>query len=150
MVIETIGLGMLMSLLLTEVVGMAAGGIVVPGYIALSLHHPTELIVTVLIALVTLLVVKLLSKFMILYGRRLLVIAVLLGYSFGFLARGIPGWMQFPSKFAIFPIGYVIPGLIAYWMERQGVFETLCAMFIAATLARFIVIIISHGMVFKW
>lgn len=149
MVIETIGLGMLMSLLLTEVVGMAAGGIVVPGYIALSLHHPTELIVTVLIALLTLLVIKLLSRFIILYGRRLLVIAILLGYFFGFLVRYIPGWFQFPSRFILFPIGYVIPGLIAYWMERQGVIETLCAMFIAATLTRFLIIIISHGMVFR-
>jgi len=149
MIIETIGLGMLMSLLLTEAVGMAAGGIVVPGYIALSLHHPVDLAVTILIAMVTLLVIKSLSKVIILFGRRLLVISILLGYFFVFLSVQIPGWFHLPTKFGILPIGYVIPGLIAYWMERQGIIETLCAMFIAATLTRFIIIIISQGMVLR-
>lgn len=140
---------MLMSLLLTEIVGMAAGGIVVPGYIALSLHRPLELAITILVAFVTLLVIKVLSRIMILYGRRLLIVSILLGYFFVFLARQTPGWLGFPTQLAIFPIGFVIPGLIAYWMERQGVIETICAMFIAATATRFIIIIISQGMVFK-
>jgi poly-gamma-glutamate biosynthesis protein PgsC/CapC len=148
MIIETIGLGMLMSLLLTEAVGMAAGGIVVPGYIALSLHHPLELLITLIVAFVTLFVIKALSRFIIIYGRRLLIISILLGYFFVFLTQQIPGWLQFPTKLNIFPIGFVIPGLIAYWMERQGIIETICAMFIAATLTRFIIIIISQGMVF--
>jgi poly-gamma-glutamate biosynthesis protein PgsC/CapC len=149
MIIETIGLGMLMSLLLTEVVGMAAGGIVVPGYIALSLHRPLELAITILVSFVTLLVIKILSRIVILYGRRMLVVSILFGYFFVFLAKQIPGWLGFPAQLAIFPIGFVIPGLIAYWMERQGVIETICAMFIAATATRFIIIIISQGMVFK-
>ncbi len=140
---------MLMSLLLTEIVGMAAGGIVVPGYIALSLHHPLELAITLLVAFVTLLVIKVLSRIIILYGRRLLIVSILLGYFFVFLAKQTPGWLGFPAQLAIFPIGFVIPGLIAYWMERQGVIETLCAMFIAATATRFIIIIISQGMVLK-
>ncbi len=149
MIIETIGLGMLMSLLLTEAVGMAAGGIIVPGYIALSLHHPVDLVATILISIITLLVIKLLSRFIIIFGRRLLVVSILLGYFFVFLAIQIPGWFHFPTKFGIFPIGYVIPGLIAYWMERQGILETLSAMFIAATLTKFIIIIVSHGTVLK-
>ena len=140
---------MLMSLLLTEIVGMAAGGIVVPGYIALSLHHPLELAITLLVAFVTLLVIKVLSRIIILYGRRLLIVSILLGYFFVFLAKQTPGWLGFPAQLAIFPIGFVIPGLIAYWMERQGVIETICAMFIAATATRFIIIIISQGMVLK-
>jgi poly-gamma-glutamate biosynthesis protein PgsC/CapC len=149
MIIETIGLGMLMSLLLTEIVGMAAGGIVVPGYIALSLHRPFELTLTILISFVTLLVIKVLSRIVILYGRRLLIVSILLGYFLVFLAKQIPAWFGFPAQFAVIPIGFVIPGLIAYWMERQGIIETICAMFIAATATRFIIIIISQGMVFK-
>jgi len=149
MIIETIGLGMLMSLVLTEIVGMAAGGIVVPGYIALSLHRPWELGITMLVAFVTLLIIKILSRFVILFGRRMLVVSILLGYFLVYLAQQTPGWLQFPSYLTFFPIGFVIPGLIAYWMERQGVLETICAMFIAATATRFIIIIISQGMVFK-
>ena len=33
-----IGLGMIISLILTESVGVTAGGLIVPGYIALNLH----------------------------------------------------------------------------------------------------------------
>jgi len=42
-------------------------------------------------------------------------------------------------------IGYIIPGLIANWMERQGIFRTLFTMIIAAVLVRLILIIIAGG-----
>ena len=35
-----IGMGMVISLFLTETVGVMAGGIIVPGYFAIHLHNP--------------------------------------------------------------------------------------------------------------
>ena len=35
-----IGIGIVLSLILTETVGVTAGGVIVPGYIALYLHDP--------------------------------------------------------------------------------------------------------------
>ena len=35
-----IGIGMCLSLFLTETLGVTAGGVIVPGYIALYLHEP--------------------------------------------------------------------------------------------------------------
>lgn len=145
MIIEGIGIGMLMSFFLTETIGLAAGGIVVPGYIALLLHHPLKVIMTILVALATYLLTKLLSHFMLLYGRRLLILAILIGYLLGYATRLFPPLVISQIKFDIATIGYVIPGLVAYWMNRQGVVETITTMIIAAVLTRFLVTVISGG-----
>ncbi|MEO0076960.1 MAG: poly-gamma-glutamate biosynthesis protein PgsC [candidate division WOR-3 bacterium] len=145
MIIETIGLGMLASLFLTETIGLAAGGIVVPGYIALYLQQPLRVIGTVLVGLIVYLLIKFLGRFMLLYGRRLLVIGVLLGYLIGYLIRLFPPITFTDFKLDVNVIGYVIPGLLAYWMNRQGIVETITTMTIAAILTRLIIIIISNG-----
>jgi len=145
LIIETIGLGMLSSLFLTETIGLAAGGIVVPGYIALYLQQPMRIIGTVLIGIIAFLLTKLLGKVILLFGRRLLVVTVLLGYLLGFLVRLFPPIVLSEMKFDINVIGYVIPGLLAYWMHRQGIIETVTTMTIAAILTRFLIIIISGG-----
>ena len=42
----TIGLGIILSLVLSETLGVTAGGIIVPGYIALYLHQPIQVLTT--------------------------------------------------------------------------------------------------------
>ena len=42
----SIGLGMVLSLFLTETLGVTAGGIIVPGYIAMNLDNPSRIIIT--------------------------------------------------------------------------------------------------------
>ena len=39
-------------------------------------------------------------------------------------------------------IGYIIPGLIAIWFERQGVLQTLCGLAVTAVLVRLALIVI--------
>ena len=56
-----IGLGMIISLILTESVGVTAGGLIVPGYVALHLHSPYMVLITFLISIFTLLTLNLLS-----------------------------------------------------------------------------------------
>lgn len=145
MVVETIGIGMLASFFLTETVGMAAGGIVVPGYFALLLHEPVRVLATVAVALVTFGVLKLASMVMLVYGRRMLVLAVLSGYLLAFASRVVPTWHVGAMALDLGVIGYVIPGLVAYWMMRQGVLRTLASLSVAAVLTRLIVIVISGG-----
>ena len=48
----TVGLGIILSLVLSETLGVTAGGIIVPGYLALYLHQPIQVIVTILVAIV--------------------------------------------------------------------------------------------------
>ena len=142
LIAEAIGLGLIMSLLFTEAVGFAAGGFVVPGYIALYLDRPMQVLSTILAALVTFLCVKFAGRFFLLYGRRTLVLAVLLGFIFGAITQRIAVLASFAGGFAA--IGYIIPGLLAYWMTRQGILQTLAAMGVAAVLVR-LALIVLHG-----
>jgi len=42
-------------------------------------------------------------------------------------------------------VGWVIPGLIAHWFGKQGIFKTLTVLFITAVLVRLIIILIFGG-----
>jgi poly-gamma-glutamate biosynthesis protein PgsC/CapC len=145
MVVETIGLGMLASFFLTETVGLAAGGIVVPGYFALTLNEPIRVIATILVALATFLIIRLLSHVMLIYGRRMLLLGVLVGYLLGYVTRIVPPLSIARLHLDVSVIGYVIPGLLAYWMNRQGIVETISTMLIAAVLTRLIIATVSGG-----
>ncbi len=141
---EAIGLGLVMSLFFTEAVGFAAGGFVVPGYVALFLDRPILVLGTILAGLLTYFCVKLAGRFFLLYGRRTLVLAVLLGFLFGQLMQRIPAIGATTLAGGVAAIGYIIPGLIAYWMTRQGIVQTLSAMCVAAVLVR-LGLIVLHG-----
>ncbi len=145
MIIETIGLGMLISFFLTETVGIAAGGIVVPGYIALTLQEPARVIATILVALITYVIIKALSRFILVFGRRMLLLGIMVGYLLGYLTKIAPMMSLDGVRLDLGVIGYVIPGLAAYWMNRQGVIETIATMLIAAVLTRLLIIVISGG-----
>lgn len=151
----SIGVGLAISLLFSEVFGLAAGGMVVPGYIALYLNRPVDIMLTVLASLTTYLVVHSLSTFIIVYGKRRTVLMIIVGY----LVRGLLDLIPFyastmliavssqfsdtPPEFTV--IGYVIPGLIAIWMDRQGVLETLAALITSAVVVR-LVLMLLFGM----
>ena len=146
-----IGIGLCVSLLFSELFGLAAGGMVVPGYIAVFLDRPADIVLTLMAAVITYFIVHLLSTFIIVYGRRRTVMMILVGYivrmlfdfipfdalgSIGVLASGEP-------SFSV--IGFIIPGLIAIWIDRQGLVETLAAL-IAASVAIRLVLILIYGM----
>lgn len=145
LIAEAIGLGLVVSLLFTEAVGFAAGGFVVPGYVALYLDRPLMLLGTVCAAGATYLCARLAGRFLIIYGRRSLVLAVLLGFVFGALMNRLPHLGFVLNSGSVAAIGYIIPGLIAYWMIRQGVVRTLASMLVAAVLVRFALILLHGG-----
>ncbi len=145
MIVIAVGLGMMLNLLLTETIGLAAGGIVIPGYIALNIHQPDMVISTIIIALITYLILFLLSRFILLYGRRLLIVSIIIGYLLGYLTRLYPSISFESLTFDVTTIGFVVPGLIAYWMQRQGIVETISTMIIAAVIVRLILIILTGG-----
>jgi gamma-polyglutamate biosynthesis protein CapC len=136
-----IGVGLAVSLLFTEMFGIAAGGMVVPGYLALNLTHPANVLLTVAAGFATFLVVHTLSSFVIIYGRRRTVLMILVGYLIGVLVRFTVGGLHVgTSELTI--IGYIIPGLIAIWLDRQGVVETLAALTAASVVVRLLLILL--------
>ena len=145
MVEEAIGLGLAISLIFSETLGLAAGGMVVPGYLALMIHEPLRILGTVACALLTFGALKLLSRYMLIYGRRRIVVAVLIGFVLGALSRDLLLIRYRDVPIDLRTIGFVIPGLIANWMERQGVIQTLCVMTTTAVLVRLLLMLLSGG-----
>ncbi len=145
MVEEAIGLGLAISLIFSETLGLAAGGMVVPGYLALMIHEPLRILGTVLMSLLTLGVLKLLSRYALVYGRRRIVVSVLIGFVFGSLSRNLLVFKLRDLPVDLRTVGFVIPGLIANWMERQGVIQTVCVMTTTAVLVRLLLMLLNGG-----
>jgi gamma-polyglutamate biosynthesis protein CapC len=145
LIAEAIGFGLVVSLLFTEAVGFTAGGFVVPGYMALFLDTPLRLVGTVIAATATYACVKIAGRFLLIHGRRSLVLAILFGFVFGVATTFIPPIRFLSTEGALSAIGYIIPGLMAYWMTRQGIVRTVSAMLVAAVLVRFALIIVHGG-----
>lgn len=142
MVEAAVGLGVLVSLIFTELLGASAGGIVVPGYIALYLDRPVQIITTLLVALATWMIIRIVSNFTILYGKRRMALSILIGFIIGWLVSGMKLNVM---SFNVDSIGYIIPGLIANWLERQGLVKTITTMVVAAILVRITLMVISGG-----
>lgn len=138
-----IGLGLVVSLLLSELLGVASAGMVVPGYLALYLVSPWHLASTALATLLTYGSVRLAGRFVILYGRRRTALSILLGYLAGAAASYVMtrvGPAALVGDYMV--IGYIIPGLVAIWMDRQGVWETLGALTTCAVIVRLLLIVL--------
>ncbi len=137
----SIGIGLAVSVLFSETFGIAAGGMIVPGYLALSLHQPMNLVLTVVAALVTFWLVRGISMFMIVYGRRRTVLMILTGFVVGGLMTRLVPNVAVTGGEVMDVIGYVIPGLLAIWLDRQGVVETLSAALTASVLVKLVLIL---------
>ncbi|MBU0505792.1 MAG: poly-gamma-glutamate biosynthesis protein PgsC [bacterium] len=137
----SIGIGLAIGLLFAELFGIAAGGMVVPGYMALYLSHPLDVAMTIVAALVAYGLVKLFSPFLLLYGRRRTALTILIGYLVGILIRFVfpDTSIFFGQEFQV--VGYIIPGLLAIWMDRQGLIETIATLLIVAVIIRLVLII---------
>lgn len=139
-----LAVGLLVSLVVTEFFGMTAGGMIVPGYFALSVHRPLDLLVTLLVAAATFAVVRTLSRHMIIYGRRRIVLAMLFGFLLGAVVRfGVQGVAPENLTACGCVIGFIVPGLIALWFDRQGMRGTLGALATSTVLVRLVLIIVG-------
>lgn len=134
-------IGVVVSLLLTEIVGLSAGGVVVPGYVALLLDRPVALVGFVVIGLISLGVVRILSRRLMLYGSRRFAIAVLTGMTLSIGAQWASP-MFAPANLEWAGLGFIVPGLLANQFDRQGVLPTLGMLAIAAPIVRLILLLV--------
>lgn len=120
-------IGLLVSLLFIGFTGVYPGGIIVPSYLVLFLHEPERIAGTIIAAFLTLAVYRLSCRWLILFGRRRFVFLVLIGGFWALL------WLQlfpyiFPASLEFRVIGWVIPGLIANHLDRQGAVITTASL----------------------
>jgi len=143
MVEAAIGLGLVISLAFTEFFGLAAGGMVVPGYLALEIQYPGRVALTFLCALLTYWIVKGISRFALVYGRRRTAAMIIVGFVLRYSLEGtVVTYFPVYSE-AIAIIGYIVPGLIAVWIARQGILETLSTTVMAAVFVRLSLILLT-------
>ncbi|MAS77988.1 MAG: poly-gamma-glutamate biosynthesis protein PgsC [Candidatus Marinimicrobia bacterium] len=142
----TIGLGIALSLILSETLGVTAGGVIVPGYIAMHLHNPDQIIMTFIASIIVIILIRMLGKFVFIYGKRRLVLTLLLGFIIGYISRN---YFYSPiDSFSYEVIGNIIPGLIASWMDRQGIVRTISAVIITSVLVKLTIMVLSGGIIY--
>ncbi|MCL2093717.1 MAG: poly-gamma-glutamate biosynthesis protein PgsC [Treponema sp.] len=140
--------GIILGLLFTELAGLSPGGIIVPGYLALFLSRPLELLLTAAAAALVMLCLHLLSRLFFIFGRRRYALALILGLCFKLLIEhlaALPGISGLPATLGgIQIIGWLIPGIIAHDFYKQGIGRTL----LAAGTVTSLVFLIAQGAAF--
>lgn len=133
MLVEFIAIGLVYGFFLFEWTGLVAGGLIVPGYYAASFNEPWSIAVSLAVSLATMAAVRGLSFVTVLYGRRRFICSVLAGFALQwFAAAFIVGEEMARGRVEV--MGYIIPGLIAHEMDRQGAGRTLLALLALSSL----------------
>ena len=105
-----------------------------------SVNSIERVVFTVIIAFLTFLIVKLLSKYVLVFGKRrfalMIIVSIFLSIIFELITHALSGYLLSVSI-----VGYTIAGLIANDFYKQGVKKTLPALAICVCLLELIVII---------
>jgi len=122
-----IALGLMFSLVCYLTTNLSPGGMITPGWLALTLVEDLQRAamvvgVTVLTYLATLLV----QRVAILYGKRLFAAVVLIGVVINGTLM-IVLQLEFPLMYTNQTLGFIVPGLIAYQLVRQPKGPTVLA-----------------------
>jgi len=119
-----LALGVILSILAYERWRLTGGAAVVAGYLGIFVNRPLYIVTTVALAVLTYYIVQnFVARKMFLYGRRRLVVMVLVGMVFQ-LITGLLAYLtstDAPWLVGLYGVGFVLPGLIAQDIERQGV-----------------------------
>ena len=133
-------IGILISIIFYELTDISPGGIIVPGLLVTYINSIERVIFTVIIAVLTYLIVKFLSKYVLVFGTRrfvlMIIVSLLLSVIFELITHALSGYLLSVSI-----VGYTIAGLIANDFYKQGVKKTLPALAICVCLLELIVII---------
>ena len=135
MLFSTVALSVILSFLVTELTGLLTGGMVSAGYLAFYFSEPMRILSTFLLSALIALILRLSREFLILYGRRRFMLSILLSILFVY-ALEKAYFIMSPLSLDLRVIGYIIPGLIANDMEKQGIIRTSLALIIVTALVK--------------
>lgn len=135
MVELALGLGIALNLVFTEVLGLASGGLVVPGYLALHLTQPARLLATLAVGGLTFAAVRYgFMRLVVLYGRRRFGVTILTGFVLHAVYTSALSAAPAPADLRV--VGYIVPGLIANTSLTQGFWATVGTTLTIALLVR--------------
>jgi poly-gamma-glutamate biosynthesis protein PgsC/CapC len=142
----TIILGIVVSTIIYKRTGLTLGGVIVCGYLTLFIGQPIHILVTLGISYLTYQIVyKVLQKRFMLNGRKLFEVEILIGLIFQAL------WITMIKLVGLFDmdltilyaIGFVLPGVVAHDMGRQGPKNTLGSIMLGVSIVALIVFPLS-------
>lgn len=134
-----IGLGLVFSLICYLTTNLSPGGMITPGWLALTLVTDVGRAGLMIgVTVLTFAVTKVLQRNVILYGKRLFAAVVLTAV---LLQATVMLALQheFPLLYTTQTLGFIVPGLIAYQMVRQPMAATAIST-TAVTLAAYVVL----------
>jgi len=135
-----IALGLVFSLICYLTTNLSPGGMITPGWIALTLVTDVRMAgLMVGVAAATYFMTKLLQRTVILYGKRLFAAVVLCAVVIQttvMLALN----HEFPLLYTSQTLGFIVPGLVSYQMVRQPMSATVIST-TAVTLATYVVLV---------
>lgn len=134
---QAIGLSIILGFLSTELLGIFTGGLISAGYLAFYIEQPYRILSTVGLSLVVYGITLLVGKLVILYGRRRFMLTVIAGILLGWLYESMSYYFSGISQ-DLRIIGYIIPGLLANDMCKQGIWRTILMVLVCALLIRLI------------
>ncbi|MFF8430669.1 poly-gamma-glutamate biosynthesis protein PgsC/CapC [Streptomyces sp. NPDC016566] len=134
-----ISLGLAFSLICYLTTNLSPGGMISPGWLALTIATDVErALLMIAITVLTLGITKLMQRVVILYGKRqfaaVVLTAVLLQATLMLILQH-----EFPMLYTTQTLGFIVPGLIAYQLVRQPVAATVIST-TAVTLATYVVV----------
>ncbi len=135
-----IALGLVFSLICYLTTNLSPGGMITPGWVALSLVTDVQMAAMMVgVAVLSYFATKLLQRNVILYGKRLfaaVVLSAVLMQTTVMLALN----HEFPLLYTSQTLGFIVPGLISYQLVRQPPVATLIST-TAVTLATYVVLV---------
>lgn len=134
MLFEYFFIGLVVGFLFYELTDISPGGVIAPAYCALFVYEPWKIGMTVLVAAVVWLLLGFASRYLLLYGRRRLLLAVLLGFCIKLLIE-LQIQPHVNPEISLQSIGYIIPGLVANESSRQGIGSTIAALGIVTVIS---------------
>jgi len=135
-----IALGLVFSLVCYLTTNLSPGGMITPGWIALTLVTDVRMAgLMVVVAGATYFMTKLLQRTVILYGKRLFAAVVLCAVVLQTTVM-LALSHEFPLLYTSQTLGFIVPGLISYQMVRQPMAATVIST-TAVTLATYVVLV---------
>lgn len=135
-------LSVVLSFGMYEGFGLLTGGMVSAGYLCLYFEQPLRIVTTLALSVLTYGMIRMISRFAMVYGRRRFMLTVLLSLIFSWIIE------QFLLGIALIPqdiriIGHVVPGLIANDMVKQGITRTLLGILCSAAVVRLLLMVVT-------
>ena len=141
---ELLILGVIVSIVFYELTDITPGGLIVPGIMVAHFGQPLRMVYTLLIAIASYYLVKLLSRRFLVFGKRRFVLLIAISLIIHVMFNLIFGAFTLNlSTLAISVVGYTVSGIIANNMFKQGVVKTSLSLAIVVGIVQLLVILLS-------